>query len=105
MIKKNFFEANGKDLARVTFSLSSTIWADQICLVGDFNGWDRISHPFRRGQDGTWTISINLETGRSYKFYYLSDGTDRMFEAQAGELYPLLAPAISPVAVAESMTV
>jgi 1,4-alpha-glucan branching enzyme len=105
MIRKNFFEENGKNLARVTFSLPRSIWADQISLVGDFNGWDRMAHPLRRGQDGTWIVSINLETGRSYKFYYLSDGTDRMYDAQAGELCPLLAPASITVAAAEVISV
>jgi 1,4-alpha-glucan branching enzyme len=105
MIKKNYFEENGKNLARVTFSLPSNIWADQISLVGDFNGWDRTFHPFQRGRDGTWTISVTLETGRSYKFYYLSDATDRMYDAQASELCPLLAPACVTLAVSESLAV
>jgi len=103
MIKKNYFEENGKNLARVTFSLPSSIWADQISLVGDFNGWDSIAYPLLRGRDGTWTISVNLEIGRSYKFYYLSDGADRMYDSQASELCPLLAPTFTPVTVAETL--
>jgi len=105
MIKKIYFKANGRELARVTFSLPSNIWADRINLVGDFNGWDCTSQPFRRDRDGAWTISVDLEIGQSYKFYYLSDGTDRMFEAQAGELCPLLAPALASVAVIEAIQV
>jgi len=91
MIKKDIFETNGKSLARVTFTVPSSIWADRIYLVGDFNGWDRLSHPFLRDREGAWTISVELEIGQSYQFYYLSDGTDRMYEAQAALLAPLQA--------------
>ncbi len=99
MIKKNVFESNGRKLAHVTFTLPSKVWADSISLVGDFNGWDRISHPFQRDREGAWTISVDLEIGQSYKFYYLSDGTDQMYDSQAGELYPLVGPAGELVAV------
>ena len=91
MIKKDIIEANGKTLAHVTFSVPSSIWADRINLVGDFNGWDRLSHPFQRDREGAWIISVDLEIGQSYQFYYLSDGTDRMYDAQAGQLAPLQA--------------
>ena len=48
MIHKAFIQRDHKTLARVTFVLPSSIWADQIALVGDFNGWDSRSHPFGR---------------------------------------------------------
>ena len=91
MIKKDILETDGKSLARVTFIVPSNIWADSIYLVGDFNGWDRLSHPFQRDREGDWKISVELEIGQSYQFYYLSDGTDRMYEAQSALLAPLQA--------------
>jgi 1,4-alpha-glucan branching enzyme len=103
MIKKNYFESSGRKLAHVTFSLPRNIWADRINLVGDFNGWDRLSHPFQRDREGAWTISVDLELGQSYKFYYLSDGADQMYEAQARELSPLADAADSPGDFAAAM--
>ncbi|MEJ2558476.1 MAG: hypothetical protein P8186_20120 [Anaerolineae bacterium] len=38
MIHKTFIRTNGTSVARVTFTLPDSIWADQIYLVGDFNG-------------------------------------------------------------------
>lgn len=32
--------------------------ADQVSLLGDFNGWDRTSHKLSRGEDGVWEIFI-----------------------------------------------
>ena len=39
MVRKEFLEIGGKVVARVTFALPSSIWADAIYLVGDFNQW------------------------------------------------------------------
>jgi 1,4-alpha-glucan branching enzyme len=61
-------------VARVTFILPNSTWADAIHLVGDFNEWNHSSHPFQRGQEGTWTITIDLEIGRCYQFRYRLDG-------------------------------
>ena len=59
---------------RVTFSLPSSIWADQVYLVGDFNDWDRGSLPLERPMHDGWRITLELERGRSYQYRYLLDG-------------------------------
>ncbi len=74
MISKTFIETEGKLIARVTFTLSQRIWADTISLVGDFNDWNRSSHPFGRDREGRWTLTIDLLPGRAYQFRYLCDG-------------------------------
>lgn len=61
-------------VARVTFTLPSALWADAICLVGDFNGWNASSHPLTQDRDGTWTLSIDLAPNRTHTFAYLCDG-------------------------------
>lgn len=60
-------------MARVTFGLSNGVWADTIYLVGDFNGWDRTSHPLKRDDAGNWSLTIDLEVGRAFQFRYLCD--------------------------------
>jgi 1,4-alpha-glucan branching enzyme len=40
-------------------------------LVGDFNGWDEISHPMERRGDGTHQIILKLAAGE-YEFKYRS---------------------------------
>jgi len=74
MIQKEFIQVDEKTLARVTFILPEAIWADTIYLVGDFNQWNKTSHPMRRDLEGRWVTTIELETGRVYQFRYLCDG-------------------------------
>lgn len=83
MIRKTFVEDDGKAIARVTFILPDSIWADKIHLVGDFNDWNRTSHPFRRDRRGNWTITVDLEVGRAYQFRYLLDNQQWVNDNQA----------------------
>lgn len=83
MIQKTFVSADGRTVARVTFTLPDSVWADKIYLVGDFNRWNRNSHPFRRDRIGQWTLTLELDLGRAYQFRYLRDGQDWMNDGQA----------------------
>ncbi|MHB0859295.1 MAG: isoamylase early set domain-containing protein [Anaerolineae bacterium] len=61
----------------VAFKLPSSIWAESVHLVGDFNGWNRRSHPLTLSRgDGSWEITIELPEGHVYQFRYLVNGTD-----------------------------
>ncbi len=66
------------DKVLVTFRLPSSIWAESVYLVGDFNGWNRRSHPLvhSRTDDGTWQITLELDKGKTYQFRYLINGRD-----------------------------
>ena len=59
---------------RVVFELPSCIWADKICLTGDFNEWDRNSLPMHQSRSGVWRIELDLLVGQRYEFRYLIDG-------------------------------
>jgi 1,4-alpha-glucan branching enzyme len=59
----------------VTFQVPASIWAESIHLVGDFNGWNTLSHPLSPAAgDGPWQITLELEQGRLYQYRYLVDG-------------------------------
>lgn len=50
------------------------VWAPdaaQVFVMGDFNGWDKSSHPLRpKGQSGIWEGFIpGVEKGNSYKYH------------------------------------
>lgn len=77
MIRK---EPTGKkDLVRVTFELSSTLWAERINLVGEFNDWDTTATPLTRSRsDANWKVTLELPAGRRYRFRYLVDGKQWM---------------------------
>ena len=57
----------------VVFEIPSTIWADRVNLVGDFNNWDRESLPLRQDRQGNWQVQMELDAGREYRFRYLFD--------------------------------
>jgi 1,4-alpha-glucan branching enzyme len=74
MIQKSVVQTRKGKVARVTFTLPTSVWADNIYLVGDFNGWNNTSHPFTVARDGAWSITVDLELNREYQFRYERDG-------------------------------
>ena len=40
--------------------------ADEVYLMGDFNGWDRKSHPLTRKENGVWEIYLDKKQGISH---------------------------------------
>lgn len=75
MIRKTV-SANSNRIV-VRFELPSAIWADSVCLVGDFNNWSQDAHPLIRDRyDGTWYIVMELERGKEYQFRYLVNGRE-----------------------------
>ena len=75
MIVKALSEKEG--LVRVTFSLPSSVWAERVNLVGEFNGWDTTATPMLHSRlDTDWKVTIGLMTGRRYRFRYLLDGKE-----------------------------
>ena len=83
MIEKCFTNRNGARKVRVTFRLTDTLWADAIHVVGDFNGWNRTSHPLTHNRFGIWMLTVELEVGRVYQFRYLLDGKEWFNDTQA----------------------
>ena len=59
---------------RVIFELPSCIWADKICLTGDFNQWDTLCMPMRQTRSGVWRAELDLPIGERFEFRYLIDG-------------------------------
>ncbi len=83
MIHKCFVQNNGHSTARVRFTLPDRTWAEAIYLVGDFNQWNKTSHPFQRDRDGDWFIEVELDLGHAYQFRYLRDGKTWLNDNQA----------------------
>jgi 1,4-alpha-glucan branching enzyme len=56
----------------VTFTLSEPE-ADAVQLVGDFTDWGS-PKAMRRASDGTWSVAVELPSGREYAFRYVVNG-------------------------------
>uniref|UniRef100_A0A0A9Z5A3 1,4-alpha-glucan branching enzyme n=4 Tax=Lygus hesperus TaxID=30085 RepID=A0A0A9Z5A3_LYGHE len=57
-------------------SISCKEWApgaEQLYLTGAFNGWNRMSHPFVKGEYGLWTLHIPANPDRSCPVPHLSE--------------------------------
>mgnify|MGYP001816614726 CR=1 FL=1 len=75
MIKKESVKKQGWVL--VTFELPSSMWAERVNLVGEFNDWDTTAMPMTRNRaNADWKATIELEAGRRYRFRYLVDGKE-----------------------------
>jgi hypothetical protein len=58
----------------VTFCISHFIWADRFAVVGDFNGQDQETFPMMQSAlDPDWHITIAIDSGRRYRFFYRCD--------------------------------
>jgi 1,4-alpha-glucan branching enzyme len=66
-----------KGICRVKFSLPPDPGnpSKKVCLVGDFNGWDRKRIQLRKGEDGSYSATLELKIGNEYQFRYLIDET------------------------------
>jgi len=66
-----------KDFVRLTFILPPAIWAETVHLVGEFNNWNKTSHPLTWDrQEEVWKITLDLPKGREYQFRYLVNGAE-----------------------------
>ena len=70
----------------VTFSIPAAVWAENVCLVGDFDGWSRY-RPLTRSHkdDPHWQITLQLAPGRRYEFRYLLNGTTWCNDCEADD--------------------
>jgi 1,4-alpha-glucan branching enzyme len=74
---------------RVTFELPSSLWAERVNLVGDFNDWDTTRDEMTQSRtNGNWRITLILPIGREYQFRYLVNGRDWHNEWHADKYVP-----------------
>ena len=64
--------AEGK--ARVTFIVDPRAGARTAAVCGEWNDWSADAGVMRRGAEGEFSLTVDLDTGRAYRFRYLLDG-------------------------------
>lgn len=62
-----------KDRVKVTFVLPGDHGLGPTSVVGDFNGWDPLSHPFKKRSNDTFSVAAELPRAARFTFRYLSD--------------------------------
>ncbi len=75
MISKKYLKS--KPVAKVTFSLAKkeAQGAEEVALAGDFNNWSTSETPLKKNKSGKFSVTLDLEQGKTYQFRYLLDGT------------------------------
>jgi len=71
MLKKNYSKTG--NACRVTFKLPAEVTAETAHLCGEFNEWSPTKHAMKKLKDGSFSITVSLEPGQSYRFRYLLD--------------------------------
>lgn len=61
------------DCVHVIFELPSCLWAEHICLLGEFNNWKPDTMLMQQAHNGVWRIELDLPCGHTYEFRYLVD--------------------------------
>jgi 1,4-alpha-glucan branching enzyme len=65
-----------RELVKVTFVLPSSDVDHPVSVLGDFNGWNPLTHPLRKRSNGTHSTAIEVPDGTAIRFKYLAgDGT------------------------------
>jgi 1,4-alpha-glucan branching enzyme len=74
-IKKQFLKS--KPTCKVSFKVSKELanGASKVNLAGDFNNWNETSDEMNALKDGSFSLSVDLESGREYQFRYILDGS------------------------------
>lgn len=73
MLTKSYSSTGKK--CKVTFKLAAELNAETAVLCGEFNDWDPNAHPMKKLKDGSFSVTVSLDAGQSYRFrYLLNDG-------------------------------
>lgn len=72
MIKKTYTKTGNS--CRITFKLPPEVNAESAALVGEFNDWDPEANPMKKLKDGSFSTTVSLPAGETYRFRYLLDG-------------------------------
>jgi hypothetical protein len=83
-IKKKY--SKNKEVCKVTFQISKEIGDifSKVSVVGDFNDWNpSANYFFETEKDGSYSVSIMLDSNKEYQFRYLGDGVNWFNEPDA----------------------
>ncbi len=64
-----------RNLCKVTFILpaEAALKAQQVAIVGDFNNWSKTATYLDKTEHGDFTVTLELDPGKEYRFRYLID--------------------------------
>lgn len=87
-ISKQFLKS--RPMCKVTFLLpkEAVPSAQQVFVVGDFNGWNEAATPLTRRKSGDFAVVVELPVGKEYRFRYCIDCVRWENDRQADRYVP-----------------
>ena len=87
-LKKQYLQ--DKSLCKVTFTLEKQAVPDAktVHVVGEFNNWDKKVTPLKKQKNGSFTVTLTLESGKEYQYRYLIDEEKWENDWQADKYLP-----------------
>jgi 1,4-alpha-glucan branching enzyme len=87
-IRKQFLK--GKPVCKVTFKIPEKVGngKTQAHVVGEFNDWSTSATPMKRFKNGKFSVTVELEKGRSYQFRYLLEQSHWENDPDADDYLP-----------------
>ena len=73
-LKKSFSKDNTTCTVTFIVSKEAAQGAKTINLAGDFNSWSSTDTPLTLGNDGSFSVSLDLPVDKEFQFRYLLDG-------------------------------
>lgn len=86
MLKKNYTKT--KKSCRVTFKYTNEEQAESAVLAGEFNDWSLTATPMKRLKNGSFSVTVSLKSGYSYRFRYVLDGNVWVNDPEADSYAP-----------------
>jgi len=72
-VTKQYLKKKGTCKATFTLKSGAVEQASSVHLVGEMNDWDITATPMKKGRDGAFKVTVELEPGREYQYRYLID--------------------------------
>jgi 1,4-alpha-glucan branching enzyme len=86
VLKKTY--SKNKPICKVAFYTPTSLEANTVHLVGDFNQWDETATPMEKLKDGRFKAEMKLESGKEYQFRYLVNNSEWHNDWEADKYVP-----------------
>ncbi|QQG65079.1 isoamylase early set domain-containing protein [Desulfobulbus oligotrophicus] len=86
MLKKSISKTGAA--CRVTFKYENEENAETAVVAGEFNDWSLHATPMKKLKDGSFSVTLSLPTGHTYRFRYVLDGGVWVNDTQADDYAP-----------------
>lgn len=73
-VTKQYMKKKGTCKTTFTLPPGAAEMAESVNLVGEMNDWDITATPMKKGRDGSFKVTVELQPGRDYQYRYLING-------------------------------